>query len=137
MDFGARTLRFGREDSLESEIPLEVDPLQVYVAAKVLGKPVRLAVDTGAAQTNLFRGEDWVDRLPALAMKRVFGISGAGRQREVLLPEFELGASTWKNLSGIIVDASDQTSDGVLAIAQLNFKVLHFDFENNRLSWKR
>ena len=137
IDFGAHTLRFGWEDSLESEIPLEVDPLQICIAAKILGKPVRLAVDTGAAQTNLFRSQDWVDRLPALAIKRVFGISGAARQREVLLPELELGPSTWKNLSAIVLGALGQPSDGVLAIAQLNFKILHFDFENNRLSWKR
>ncbi len=137
VDFDAGTLRFGGDESFESEIPLEVDPLQICVAAKVLGKPVRLAVDTGAEQTNLFRGKHWVDRLPALAMKRVFGVAGAARQKQVLLPELELGPSAWKNLSGILSDGGDQPNDGVLAIAQLGFKVVHFDFENHRLSWKK
>jgi hypothetical protein len=39
-------------------------------------------------------------------------------------------------LPGLLMAAQDQPTDGVLAIAPLHLKILHFDFERNILAWR-
>ena len=49
----------------------------------------------------------------------------------------ELGNSRWTNPSGILVDLPNQAKDGLLSLWQLGLQIVHFDFEQNLMSWKK
>lgn len=71
-----------------------------------------------------------------MSMALGFHLGRGDITRQVLLQRLELGSSKWTDLPGYVLDAQDQPTDGVLAVAPLNLKILHFDFEHNILSWR-
>jgi predicted aspartyl protease len=139
IDFESGKIQFGCPEQLEYQAPLVSDPVQIVVGAKIQGQSVRLAVDTGARSSVLFNRshEGWLDRLPVVGAMILIQLGGKEQQCEVTLPSFQLGTDTWSNLSAIVVDARNQSIDGVMAVAPLKMKVLHIDFERALLTWKR
>ena len=139
IDFESRKLRFGGPQQLNHSVPMEVEYSQIVVLARIQGRPYRLSVDTGASMMILFKGSQLGSLEPTLAFQRAnsSSLGGNSQGREVLLPIFELGTSRWHNLSGVVLNASDQPLDGVMAVVPLNIKVLHFDFMRKLLSWNK
>lgn len=137
IDYESRKIRFGQTQSLEHAVPMEISDSRIVVVAKIQGQPARLVVDTGFPVTTLFkdRQKRWID-LPTFNEAIGFHLGGAAFAHKVLLERFELGTGRWEDLPALILDAQDQPTDGVLAVAPLNLKILHFDFERNILSWR-
>jgi predicted aspartyl protease len=139
IDFESRKLRFGIQQQLKHTVPLEVEYSQIVVSAKIQGRIYRLSVDTGASMMILFKGSQLGAPESTLAFQRVnsSSLGGNSQSREVLLPVFELGTSRWHSLGGVVLNATDQPLDGVMAVVPLNIKILHFDFMHNLLSWNK
>jgi hypothetical protein len=138
IDFENRKLRFGGQQQLKYTIPLEIDDSQIVVSARIQGRSYRLAVDTGAGMMALFKRSQWGSLDPsAFQEMNPFSLGVNAQSRVVLLPVFELGTSRWQSLSGVVLNASDQPLDGVMAVVPLNIRVLHFDFARNLLSWNK
>ncbi len=141
LTFGFQTHRlcFGLEPQLKHTVPLETPNRQIVVAASIYGHPVRLAVDTGAQVTTLFKPSLICSTQPLMTTARTRSsfageVSGG---KDVLLPSIMLGDSRWENLIGILADLPSEETDGVLSISQLDLKILHFDFERNLMSWNK
>lgn len=131
LDFQSRTIRFGRSQRLEYSVPIENDPRQIIVTAKILNRPLRLVVDTGADMTTLFGKPDsiWIDTLPFVQSTVLPTLDGEGRARQVELPNLELGNCHWGWTPGLVISTRLQPTDGLLSIHTLRLKILHFDFD--------
>ncbi len=139
IDYESGKIRFGQTESFEGEAAMETGETGILLAVKVQDQQLRLVLDTGAQITTLFRGRQtrWIDRLPTVSMVPGFHLGGGDFTRQVLLQRLELGTSKWRDLPGCVLEAQDQPADGVLAIAPLNLKALHLDFERNVVSWRK
>ncbi len=69
------------------------------------------------------------------AMYQVLGCMG--KDKQVILPDMELGTWRWTNPSAILLDLPNQAKDGLLSVWQLGLKIVHFDFERKLMSWNK
>lgn len=140
IDFESGFLSFGNLDNLGSQLPFEDHSSLVVVLVQVQGQQLRLAVDTGARRINLFRDQvrDWKKSMRVLGRRSVAQVGGKSRVTEVALTDLRLGQSDWKSHDAFVLEtASDNGVDGVIGLASLNLKRVHFDFANRLLSWER
>ena len=139
INFKTRRLYFGVRQQLEHTVQLEASSPQIIVVAMMQGHPLRLAVDTGSHTIVLYKGSrmGWLEPKGMLQGARFYQLGGMGGGKHVVLPDMELGNSRWTNPSGILVDLPNQAKDGLLSLWQLGLQIVHFDFEQNLMSWKK
>ncbi len=139
IDFESRVMSFGNPRNLGSLIPLEVHSSLVVVPVQVSGHELSLAVDTGALRITLF--EDRVrhlkERFRVVGRPSIIALGSKLRVTEVALTEVRMGQTGWQSHNAFLLEStSDNGVDGVLGLASLNLKRVHFDFVNRLLSWE-
>ena len=123
---------------LDHVLALEPDPQQIVVAAGIQGRRMRLALDTGTRVSVLYAGsqQDWIDALPIVGYMTGSRLMEKYQQKEVLLRSFLLGTTRCNDMSAIVSEARNLWVDGLLSVAQLGPKIIHFDFDRNLMTWK-
>jgi predicted aspartyl protease len=124
-------------------IPTSGEPLSecLTLELQVQGHPVRLIVDTGFPGLLLYE-ERLLKHVPALRMvgspNRV-SIGGRLQAKQAVLPDVVLGARNGE-ASVLLMKAPPPDIlpgiDGVVGLAPLRARRVHFDFVERRLSWE-
>lgn len=143
IDYKSRKIVFGPIEPSPLSVPFQTGPPILTVELKVQGEPIRLLVDTGAAELVLFQCQlpSRVRQLQASSVKRSF-LNGAGQEvgfAEVKLPGVRLGSTEFGPQKGFETDDNancGRTFDGVVGVTRLGLKWVGFDFEHRRFSWK-
>jgi predicted aspartyl protease len=144
IDYTKKTIMFGPIERLPSAVPFETGPPVVTVQAKIEDEPVRLLVDSGAAELVLFECQlhGRLRRLPVSGVVKRF-LNGVNREsglREVWLRGVRVGATDFGLQKALTADDNancGRSFDGVVGIRRLGLKWVAFDFEQRSFSWKR
>lgn len=143
IDYRKKRMVFGPVESLPTAVPFDTGPPVVTVRAEVEDKPVRLLVDSGAADLMLFECElRGRLLLPTSGVTR-FRVNGSNTEsgmREVWLAGLRLGATDLGLQKGLEAEGSancGRSFDGVMGITGLGLKWIAFDFEHRSFVWKR
>lgn len=144
IDYRTKKILFGPIDSSGSAVPFDTGPPIVTVELTVKGDPVRLLVDTGAADLVLFHCHlhGRLRQLPVSGMTQ-FRVNGANKESglvEVWLPETRLATTDLglqRGLEAVGNANCSRSFDGVVGMRSLGLKWVAFDFEHGRFSWKR
>jgi len=119
------------------------EPLSECVILELLvqGHPVRLIVDTGLPGLLLYE-EPLLRQVPALRTAgNPIGVSMGGRLRakQAVLPDVVIGARNGE-VSVLLVDGPPPETlrgiDGIMGLAVLKARRVHFDFVEKRVSWE-
>jgi aspartyl protease len=143
IDYRSKKIVFGPIESSPFAVPFETGPPVLTVQLQVQGKPIRLLVDTGAAELVLFECQlhGRLRQLPVGSVRRFF--NGASKEielKELWLPAVRLGTTDFGPQKSLSVDDNANCSrsfDGVVGIRRLGLKWIAFDFEHRSFSWKR
>ncbi len=143
IDYEAKTISFEHSgdppESPDSAVPYQDGPGFMIVTMDVQGQPLRLMVDTGTRNLNLFQ-DRLRGRLPPLRVlddDTTTNMAGRVRTQKVELPEARLGRREFGKLKAYIMDApTDPRIDfeGLLGIVSLGFRRVGFDFEHQTIS---
>ena len=143
IDYRSKKIVFGPIESSSFAVPFDTGPPVLTVQLQVQDEPVRLLVDTGAAELVLFECQIHGRlRQPPVGSVRRF-LNGASREfelKEVWLPGVRLGTANFGMQKGLSADDSancGRSFDGVVGITRLGLKWVAFDFEHRSFSWKR
>jgi len=124
-------------------IPASGEPLSecLTLELQVQGHPVRLIVDTGFPGLLLYE-ERLLKRVPGLRMVgNPTGVSIGGRlqAKQAVLPDVVFGVRN-REVSVLLMKAPPPDIlpgiDGVVGLAPLKARRVHFDFVGKRLSWE-
>jgi predicted aspartyl protease len=139
IDFETRRLYFGLQQQLEHTVPLEASNPEIIVVTMIQGHPLRLAVDTGVHTIFLYKESQmgWLESMVTHQRAWLYMAGGMSAGKLVLLPCVELGNSRWRDLNAILMELPSQAKDGLLSVWQLGLKIVHFDFKQNLMSWKK
>lgn len=144
IDYVSRKIVFSPIEPSLFAVPFVTGPPALTVQVKVEDTPVRLLVDTAAAELVLFECQVH-GQLQALAVsnvKRVF-VNGASKNlelTEVWLPKLRLGATNFGMQKAFLAEDRVNCSrpfDGVFGVTRLGLTWVAFDFEHQTFSWKR
>ena len=139
IDFENKSISFGRELELESRVSFVPDSPLVLVAVQLKGQDVLLSVDTGSPEISLFEDSRFRGgrRMTSLRRQVHRDLAGEAPVRHVQLPTVQMGDGRWLGLRGTLRSRRSGGRDGVLGVASLNLKRIHFEFEHGVLSWDR
>ena len=111
------------------------------VEVRIGDQNLRLLVDTGAKDLILYQrrlhGPIPGKKMPVT--KTLYHLGAIEDLRMVRLAGVQLGASHWEKLDGFLLDAPIdccETLDGILGLASLHLRRIHFDFKLNQVSWE-
>ena len=141
IDFHRRKVKFGAHRLLRSSAPIEIDQSYLAVEVRMLGRPVRLLVDSGIRSILLYR-DRVAERLPDVKVEqrtRGTSLSGDASLEVVTLPRLQLNGTELERRAVLLrTSPTDFLSgvDGYLSLAALRAWHVSFDFEGNRLSWE-
>jgi hypothetical protein len=142
INYRTKRLRFGRVERSQSTVSFETNQPLITVEVRLHDRPVRLLVDTGAADLLLFQSrlKDPISMQGGRA-PRANNVGGGDFQLQaVLIPDMRMGKEDLGPQTGFVV--ADQTDeghdfDGLLSIRSLHLEEIGFDFENHKISWKK
>jgi hypothetical protein len=144
IDYRTKKIAFGPIESSPSSVPFDTGPPVLTVQLRLKDDPVRVLVDTGAAELVLFQCQlhGHLRQLPVSGVTRFLanGAAKESRLTEVWLPGVRLGATDLALHKGLEADGNancGRSFDGVVGIAGLGLKWVAFDFEHRSFSWKR
>ena len=141
IDYASKKIIFHSHQ--REHIPASGEPLSecVILELQVQGHPVRLIVDTGFPGL-LFYEERLLQRVPALRIAgSSSGVSVGGRlqAKQAVLPDVVFGTRNGE-VSVLLVKAPPPDTlpgiDGLVGLAPLKARRVHFDFVAKRLSWE-
>jgi predicted aspartyl protease len=144
IDFFSKELVFGPQDTSEG---LAFEPAMPYmiVPIKLNGRLLRLLVDTGAERLVLFGNGHPFPEFQASRKKTT--LSNMGSQialQRVRLPELRLGDTNlgmqeafFEQDCARLPACSILGMDGLLPMASLGLRQIHFDFEHGRIGWQK
>jgi len=141
INYRTKRLRFGAVERSQSTVSFETNQPLITVEARLHDRPVRLLVDTGAANLLLFQS-----RLkdPLSQAGKAIGATNVGggnfQLQPVLIPDMRMGKEELGPQTGFVVaDRRDEgyDFDGLLSIRSLHLEEIGFDFENHKISWKK
>ena len=142
IDYESKTIRFGPVDHFASTVPFSSDHY-LLVRISVGSKTLNLAVDSGAKDLILYerRVKKLESAIPTGERKTFQHFGGSNRLNGVTLPRVQLGDVSWVEVAGFLLrgeqwDAYPKGVDGVIGLAALKLRRLHFDFQNGVLSWE-
>ena len=141
IDFHRRKIKFGAHRLLRSSAPIEIDQSYLAVEVRMLGRPVRLLVDSAIRSILLYR-DRVAERLPNVKVEqRIRGtsLSGDASLEVVTLPRLQLNGTELERRAVLLrTSPTDFLSgvDGYLSLTALGAWHVSFDFEGNRLSWE-
>ena len=124
-------------------IPVSGEPLSecLILEVQVQGHPIRLIVDTGFPGLLLYE-ERLLKRVPTLRIAdSPIGVTIGGRlqAKQAVLPDVVLGGRN-EEISVLLVKAPPLDIlpgiDGIVGLAPLKARRVHFDFVGRRLSWE-
>jgi predicted aspartyl protease len=144
IDYRSKKIVFGPIESSPLAVPFDTAAPVLTVEMQLQNQPVRLLLDTGAAELVLFECQlhGRLQKLPFNSVKRLF-LNGASKElelTEVRLPGVRLGPTEFgiqEALSARDGSNCGRSFDGVLGITRLGLKWVAFDFEHRTFSWKR
>ena len=143
IDYRAKKIVFGPVEPSAQSVPFETGPPVLTVELHIEDEPLRLLIDTGAAELVLFQCSlpDRLRRLQSSDPKRSF-FNGAGQEvdlTEVKLKGVRLGATDLRLQTGLA--ANDDANcgrpfNGVVGVTRLGLRWVAFDFAHRLFSWK-
>jgi predicted aspartyl protease len=142
VDYASRRITFGPVADSASAVAFQAVSPILTVDLAIGSHIARLMVDTGAARLTLFPNR-MRSRLPGFLLKgarTAQGVGGVFQVRDVELAAVRLGPMEWLHVPALLVDVSASSYhdlDGVLSPSSLALRSIDFDFQRNRLSWKR
>jgi hypothetical protein len=136
IDYGEKTMVFGRVDPLPFAVPLHWRARMACVDIKINNQETHLLIDTGAANHLLFS-----QRLPWLKdssgrMRASTNLGGDFDLREVKVDRLELGNDDLVPREVFVSDTKNMSPypfDGMMATGAL--RQIAFDFERQQFSW--
>jgi predicted aspartyl protease len=141
IDYRARLIRFKALSETRSSLAFQSQIPLLCVEVTVAGRPMRLAVDTGADRLTLF-----MERLPLVASRprslgaaELVGLGGSTRGDEVELERVQLGGTLFATYHGALVNGAGRSYegfDGLLGGLSHAVRRVGFDFEHGRLQWE-
>jgi predicted aspartyl protease len=138
IDYKAQTITFGSSPALSHGAPLVSDMRFVLLDSNVLGRSLRLKLDTGFNSLLLY-GER-LDGLvqPVDTGARIAGVAQESSVRSVNSPEVRIGNWLAYHMIVSVIDGAprDVTEyDGLLGPRLLNARRVTFDFDHHMLYW--
>lgn len=142
IDYRSKVIRFGPRTHFESFLHFENHSKELIVPVRVQDTDLRLVVDTGAPTIILSRPRirNRIKRLAVLTSIPVSDVAGVSMHRKVRLSSFQLGSSKWNKVCALVAESTGTEKDGldgVLGFHWLKLARIHFDFQNNILSWEK
>ncbi len=141
IDFGRRKITFGAPRVLRSSVAMEMDQSYLAVEARMLGRPLRLLVDSGVRTILLYR-DRMGERLPNVRIEqqiRGASLSGSTALEVVTLPPAQLNGTELERRAVYLRNSPVgflRGIDGYLSLTALRARRISFDFERNLLSWE-
>lgn len=138
IDYHARVLTFGAHQVTPHGASLAPGSRFAVIDSTVLGKKLRLQVDTGFSTLLLYGSH--MDRLANLkdTGTRVVGVGLESRVRTIELPEVQVGDWRGSHVRVSVIDDAPSEPvgfDGLLGPRVLGARRVAFDFENRMLFW--
>jgi hypothetical protein len=144
IDYRTHKIVFGPIESLPTAVPFDTGPPVVTVRARVEDEPIRLLLDSGAAEFVLFECQlhGRLRQLPVSGVVRGFfnGANRESRLTEVWLRGVRLGATDFGLQKALTAEKNancGRSFDGVVGIRRFGLKWVAFDFQHQTFSWKR
>ena len=141
IDFGRRKITFGAPRVLRSSGPMEANQSYLAVEVRILGRPVRLMVDTGVRSILLYR-DQMGERLPKVKIEQQIhgaSLSGGASLEVVTLPRVQLNGTDLERRAVLLQNSPVgflSGIDGYLSLTALGAWRVSFDFERSRLNWE-
>jgi len=141
IDFVRRKIRFGAPRVLRSSVAMEMDQSYLAVEVRMLGRPLRLLVDSGVRTILLYR-DRMGERLPNVKIEqqiRGASLSGSTALEVVTLPPVQLNGTELERRAVYLRNSPVgflRGIDGYLSLTALRARRISFDFERNLLSWE-
>ncbi len=141
IDFEAKQIRFGPARGNGSCMPFDTEALLITMPVHLDDQPLTLVVDSGAEYVCIYSERldarvGPADRRMAVAMLHLTGRSRGAWAR---VKSFRLGPDLWNRL-GILVTNNSRRGrpfDGVLSLASLELRWVHFDCRSGLMCWER
>jgi len=138
IDYEKSKVVFGGSSASQASVVLENEQDLVIVPVTINGQTVRLAVDTGAHSTVVYRksAESWGKRIIGEKRVKVAHSGGFVQARQVTLSILKIGGMAIERPTLSILETENRTSkiDGFLAAASLGVTRIHFDFQRQAFS---
>jgi len=143
IDYRAKQIVFGPIEPSAQSVRFETGPPVLTVELHIHDEPLRLLVDTGAAELVLFECQlpNSLRQLEASSQKQSF-LNGAGQEvklTEVRLRGVRLASTNLGLQKGLAADDNANCGrpfNGVVGVTRLGLKWVAFDFNQRRFSWK-
>jgi predicted aspartyl protease len=143
IDFVSNELVFGPNETSEGVTFENAMPFLI-VPMKVQGRSLRLLVDTGAEHLVLFGDQPFPEFSSKSKKQTLSNLGSQLAMRPVRLPELRLGDTDFGTQQALVerdcrrVPAcSVLGTDGLLPLASLGLRQVHFDFKHGRIGWRR
>jgi hypothetical protein len=145
VDYESKKMLFGPLEPSTLAVPFDAgSPTPgVTVQLRIQGQPVRLLVDTGAAQLLFYECNlpPNLHVLPTQSVKHSFNSAMTQFDaEEVRVAEVRLGASDFGVEKSFLLNdhaSCRQPISGVLGVRSLGLKWVAFDFERRRFGWRK
>jgi predicted aspartyl protease len=138
IDYRARIITFDASPPLAHRAPLAPALRFVLIDSNVLGRPMRLQVDTGFNGLLLFGKQPGDNSHSADTGARIAGVTQASSVQSVDSPEFQVGNWRTYHIVVSVLDGPPRNStefDGLLGPRLLGARRVSFDFDHRMLYW--
>jgi len=141
IDYQNKTLTLGANAGFESVAQLDTTRRALVIHLQVEDQTLRLMFDTGANDLILYQRR-LAGSIPGKRTQRkktIYHLGAKERMKMVRLSDVRMGQSQWEKVDGFLLDAPVESYEdlhGMLGPSSLKLSRIHFDFQQNQVSWE-